>query len=106
MNVEIGTETQIFLFWEYLFRTFGILSLQCNRNGSLWFNWISGGVSKSSGSNEYSHPIQGTFSYSVESGRFYISGTTIDLFLYELHLDTQTETGFPLKNIQGTFEYG
>jgi hypothetical protein len=76
------------------------------RNGSLLFKWISGGVSKSSGSNEYSHPIQGTFSYSVESGRFYISGTTIDLFLYELHLDTQTETGFPLKNIQGTFEYG
>jgi hypothetical protein len=29
MNVEIGTETPIFLFWEYLFRYFGILSLQC-----------------------------------------------------------------------------
>ncbi len=29
MNVEIGTETLIFLFWEYLFRNFGILSLQC-----------------------------------------------------------------------------
>ena len=29
MNVEIGTETPIFLFWEYLFRKFGILSLQC-----------------------------------------------------------------------------
>ncbi len=29
MNVEIGTETPIFLFWEYLFRIFGILSLQC-----------------------------------------------------------------------------
>jgi hypothetical protein len=29
MNVEIGTETPIFLFWEYLFRDFGILSLQC-----------------------------------------------------------------------------
>ncbi len=28
MNVEIGTETPIFLFWEYLFRNFGILSLQ------------------------------------------------------------------------------
>jgi hypothetical protein len=24
MNVEIGTETPIFLFWEYLFRNFGI----------------------------------------------------------------------------------
>jgi hypothetical protein len=30
MNVEIGTETPIFLFWEYLFRNFGILSLQCS----------------------------------------------------------------------------
>jgi hypothetical protein len=29
MNVEIGTETPIFLFFEYLFRNFGILSLQC-----------------------------------------------------------------------------
>ncbi len=30
MNVEIGTETPIFLFWEYLFQNFGILSLQCS----------------------------------------------------------------------------
>jgi hypothetical protein len=29
MNVKIGTETPIFLFWEHLFRNFGILSLQC-----------------------------------------------------------------------------
>ena len=29
MNVEIGTEAPIFLFWEYLFRICGILSLQC-----------------------------------------------------------------------------
>ncbi len=29
MNVEIGTEAPIFLFWEYLFQVFGILSLQC-----------------------------------------------------------------------------
>ncbi len=29
MNVEIGTETPKFLFWEYLFRNVGILSLQC-----------------------------------------------------------------------------
>ncbi len=28
MNVEIGTKTPIFLFWEYLFQIFGILSLQ------------------------------------------------------------------------------
>jgi len=30
MNVETGTEAPIFLFWEYLFQIFGILSLQCN----------------------------------------------------------------------------
>jgi hypothetical protein len=29
MNVEIGTEAPIFLFWEYLFQILGILSLQC-----------------------------------------------------------------------------
>ncbi len=26
---EIGNETPLFLFWEYLFRNLGILSLQC-----------------------------------------------------------------------------
>ncbi len=30
MNVEIGTETPIFLFWYYLFQNFGLLSLQCD----------------------------------------------------------------------------
>jgi hypothetical protein len=30
MNAEIGTEALIFLFWEYLFLIFGILSLQCS----------------------------------------------------------------------------
>jgi hypothetical protein len=29
MNVEIGTEAPIILFWEYLFQIFGILYLQC-----------------------------------------------------------------------------
>ncbi len=37
MNVEIGTETPIFLFWEYLFRNFGVLSL-CIIKGRL--TWI------------------------------------------------------------------
>jgi hypothetical protein len=29
MNVEIGNEALIFLFWEHLLQIFGILSLQC-----------------------------------------------------------------------------
>jgi hypothetical protein len=29
MNVEIGTEASIFLFWKYLFQIFSIFSLQC-----------------------------------------------------------------------------
>ncbi len=36
MNVEIGTEAPIFLFWEYLFQIFGILSLQC----SVWTEMV------------------------------------------------------------------
>jgi hypothetical protein len=38
MNVEIGTETPIFLFWQYLFRNFGVLSLQCRSPPTFQFH--------------------------------------------------------------------
>jgi hypothetical protein len=51
MNVEIGAETPIFLFWDYLFRNFSILSLQCRIPFSLILVTLSlyceGGVARS-----------------------------------------------------------
>ncbi len=40
MNVEIGTETPKFLFWEYFFPNFGILSLQCG--WTILESWMQG----------------------------------------------------------------
>ncbi len=47
MNVVIGTETPIFLFWEYLFRNFGILTLQCSSFRSVFINYCNLIVGKS-----------------------------------------------------------
>jgi hypothetical protein len=60
MNVEIGTDTPIFPFWEYLFRNFGILSLQCTdliiyTDSGLAINPILAGVA--AGSNGDSIPL-------------------------------------------------
>ncbi len=57
MNVEIETETPIFLFWEYLFQKFGVLSLQWGldqrklKRPESWYvldfqNWVNKALSE------------------------------------------------------------
>jgi hypothetical protein len=43
MNVEIGTEAEQFLFWEYLFHIFVIVSLQCDPGSESPSIYTSGG---------------------------------------------------------------
>jgi hypothetical protein len=44
MNMEIGTVAAQFLFWEYLFRIFGIGSLQCRHGCLLSLSWEGSAV--------------------------------------------------------------
>jgi hypothetical protein len=41
MNVEIGTKVAQFLFWEFLSKIFGIVSLQCGRETAMHLNQIT-----------------------------------------------------------------
>jgi hypothetical protein len=40
MNVEIVTVAAQFLFWEYLFQIFGIVSLQCAKGQEERTRWV------------------------------------------------------------------
>jgi hypothetical protein len=49
-NFTHSTETPIFLFWEYLFRNFGNLSLQCViEEDSIGWNGADGGIRRKNG---------------------------------------------------------
>jgi hypothetical protein len=65
MNVEIGTDTPIFLFWEYLFQNFGILSLQCVMTTGSSDKAIIGNTSGVDFSNNASKPSYLSFSTDV-----------------------------------------
>jgi hypothetical protein len=54
MNVGIGTAAEQFLFWEYLFRIFFIVSLQCGKITGPISQWGGGGYF--TGSNEDYQP--------------------------------------------------
>ncbi len=52
MNVEIRTEAAKFLFWKYLFRIFGIVSLQCRERREMSISEGTGGKKKDKNKEE------------------------------------------------------
>ena len=79
MNVGIGTEAPQFLFWEYLYLIFGILSLQCGgwegvmlAGGDCEGNWKEWGgcttVPYTNKGRNFPHPVKDVGSNGVGGG--------------------------------------
>ncbi len=65
MNLEIGTEAPIFLFWEYLLQNLGIFSLQCML---LMFTFKKPIITKSNPINIGGHRV--LYHYQMKTAKF------------------------------------